>query len=541
MKKDFFSYPLNVIFYGPPGTGKTLQCIRQAVRIVEKSDEQTFEKAYPLHQAHLLQAKFEKYQREGKIALITFHPSFAYEDFVEGLKPFKNEKDDLYYDIEDGIFKQICLNAAYSLYQNQQKRLLQDSEGQYKRNFDAIYYEFLDYLKRSMQDDNQEVIFETKSEKPLYLVDINKNDTLQFRYGRGSRTYGVTKVSMALMYRYFNTVDDIEHVNDDIQKVTGKSNASLYWSVFNRLKIFENTRNTTYNYLLSNHRLMGRPVNDELYQSMKREISNFEYQHLKEDDFNKAGNFVLIIDEINRGNVAAILGELITLLEQDKRAGNTLGLSTILPYSRERFSVPPNLYILGSMNTADKSISNLDTALRRRFDFQEVRPHEYLLNTGEDSSYPSLAAEEKENYMSRTNDGLKKIDLEKMLRMMNARLVRLLDREHTLGHAYFLPVLQDHDPLRKLKEVFYQQIIPLLQEYFFDDYSKIQWVIGQSFFADTHDEKDFFFPKYDTEYPVPDDNYDKKSYVLRPLSDEAFLEAVRKIYEKEQPSSYSDI
>lgn len=538
MNQALFSHALNVIFYGPPGTGKTLRCIRQAVRIVEKLENEKFEQRYPPDQPQSLQHQFERYQREGKIALVTFHPSFSYEDFVEGLKPFKNEKDDLYYDIEDGIFKQICLNAAYALFRHQQKRLLQDKEGTYKRNFDSIYYEFLDYLKRMMRDSDQEVIFETKSEKPIYLVDINKNDTLQFRYERGSRNYGVTKSNIAKLYRHFNAVDEIEHVNEDIQKITGKSNASLYWSVFNRLKLFESTRNTTYNYLLSNRRLMGRPVNDELYQSMKREISNFDYQQLKPEDYQQAGNFVLIIDEINRANVPSILGELITLLESDKRAGQQHGLTTLLPYSRERFTIPPNLYILGSMNTADKSISAIDTALRRRFVFQEIRPQEALLNPASQNQQLTIAAEGKTAYTRKKTlkeaekPGLSDIDLEKMLRMINARLERLLDRDHTIGHAYFLRVLSDEQAIVRLKEVFYQQIIPLLQEYFFDDYSKIQLVIGKAFFEASPDADHFFFADNELEYSAIDDNYDKKSYVLRPLSDQEFIRAVRRIYEK---------
>ncbi|WPP51115.1 AAA family ATPase [Catalinimonas niigatensis] len=555
MNQALFSPALNVIFYGPPGTGKTLHSIRQAVRIVEKLDEASFQQAYPLDKSPLLQQKFEQYQKEGKIALVTFHPSFSYEDFVEGLKPFKNEKDDLYYDIEDGIFKQICLNAAYSLYQHQQKRLLQNKEGSYKRNFEAIYYEFLDYLKRMMQDEAQEIVFETKSEKPLFLVDINKNDTLQFRYERGSRNYGVTKNSMAQLYRHFNSVEEIKHVNEDIQKVTGKSNASLYWSVFNRLKTFESTRNTTYNYLLSNRRLMGRPVNDELYQNMKREISSFDYQQLKEDDLKQAGNFVLIIDEINRANVPAVLGELITLLEPDKRAGQAHGLTTLLPYSRERFTVPPNLHILGSMNTADKSISTIDTALRRRFVFQEIRPQAALLNPEQWAAQDalqteeklSLAAERKGKYTRKQQaaragrNDLPNIDLEKMLLMLNARLERLLDREHTIGHAYFIPVLLDQQPLLRLREVFVQQIIPLLQEYFFDDFNKIQMVIGKAFFTTPSEEDHFFFPEQETEFLGTDDNYNKKSYVLRPLSDEAFIRAIRGIYEKDQSSLHPDL
>lgn len=524
-----FTFPLNTIFYGPPGTGKTYRCLRQAVQLIESLDELAFEQKYSEEQ---VQSLFRKYQAEGRVALVTFHPSFTYEDFVEGLKPFKNERDDLYYDIEDGIFKQICLNASYALYQQQQKRLLNSNKEGYKRNFEAIYYEFLDYLKRTMQDEAQEVVFETKSEKPVYLQDINKNDTLLFRYGKGARNYGVTKASMALLYRNFDSVEDIQQINQDIKRVTGKSHASLYWAVFNRLKTFESTRNTTYNYLLNSRRLMGRPINDELYQNMKREISRFDYHQLSAEDYEKAGNFILIIDEINRGNVPAIMGELITLLENDKRAGSKHALSTILPYSRETFSVPANLYIMGSMNTADRSITQLDTALRRRFSFQEIRPDISLLRPGfeavDNDKIDSKVAEQGSVYQKSKNT-LEKldIDLAAMLGMMNARLEKLLDRDHTIGHAYLLPVLGSEKPLQHLREIFYNQLIPLLQEYFFDDDTKIRMVIGKSFFREESNQG-LFFPEPDqARYAA---SGEESSYTLATLSDKAFLQAILSIY-----------
>jgi len=523
------SFPLNSIFFGPPGTGKTYRCMHKAVALIENADARTIEQ----YTGEEIQERFQKYQREGRIALLTFHPSFTYEDFVEGLKPFKNEKDDLYYDIEDGIFKQICLNAAYALYQQQQKRLLNQKKEGYKRNFGAIYHEFLDYLKRMMMEESQEIVFETKSEKPLYLLDINKNDTLIFRFGKGSRTYRASKEGMSRMYRNFASVQDIGHINEDIRRVTGKSNTSLYWAVFNRLKIFESTRNTTYNYLLNSRRLMGRPVNDELYQNMKREISRFDYHKLSAEDYEKAGNYVLIIDEINRGNVPAIMGELITLLESDKRAGNTHALSTILPYSRETFSVPTNLYILGSMNTADRSITHLDTALRRRFSFQEIRPDESLLKPEIEASVSEktgvTVAEERSAYENSKNAfGKLDIDLAAMLRMINARLEKLVDRDHTIGHAYLLPVLVSAEPLQKLRQVFYSQLIPLLQEYFFDDLAKTRMVIGNSFFKQVDADQDFFFPgSEEASYgSIPENNM----YILEELDDDAFLHAIRGIY-----------
>lgn len=165
-------------------------------------------------------------------------------------------------------------------------------------------------------------------------------------------------------------------------------------------------------------------------------------------------NYVLIIDEINRGNVSQIFGELITLLEEDKRMGKKEQLRATLPYSGEEFGVPPNLYIIGTMNTADRSVEALDTALRRRFSFEEMPPRYDL---------PEL---------KRVEYG---VDIHELLKTINARIEKLLDRDHLIGHSYFMDRSMD------LKSVFHNRIIPLLQEYFFGDYGKIGLVLGKGF------------------------------------------------------------
>ena len=160
-------------------------------------------------------------------------------------------------------------------------------------------------------------------------------------------------------------------------------------------------------------------------------------------------SYVIIIDEINRGNISRIFGELITLIEESKR-----GTSVILPYSQTEFAVPPNLYILGTMNTADRSIAMLDTALRRRFDFIEMMPQ------------PSLLGD---------CDG---VDLCELLTALNERIEYYYDREHAIGHAYFMNNNGCIKSIAELREVFSTKIIPLLQEYFFDDYERIRLVLN---------------------------------------------------------------
>jgi hypothetical protein len=177
-------------------------------------------------------------------------------------------------------------------------------------------------------------------------------------------------------------------------------------------------------------------------------------------------NFVLIIDEINRGNVSQIFGELITLIEEDKRLGNDEALEVTLPYSKEKFGVPPNLYIIGTMNTADRSVEALDTALRRRFSFEEMPPNYDLPELGHEVASDVSAS--------------------KLLQTINNRIEKLLDKDHLIGHSFFMKV----SSAKELMAVFYDKIIPLLQEYFYGDYGKIGLVLGRGFVREKADVKD---------------------------------------------------
>ena len=168
-------------------------------------------------------------------------------------------------------------------------------------------------------------------------------------------------------------------------------------------------------------------------------------------------NRVFIIDEINRGNISKIFGELITLIEDTKRLGMPEETKSILPYSGKPFGVPANIYILGTMNTADRSITQIDTALRRRFSFIEMMPNPSIL------------------------DGIdvEGINISNMLDIINRRIEVLYDREHTIGHAFFT-ILRDDPTIEKLANIFKKSIIPLLKEYFYEDYSKIRLVLGDN-------------------------------------------------------------
>lgn len=297
MKELDKEFDKNLILYGPPGTGKTYNSVIYAVAICDGKpvDELTDYAA--------VMSRYNELKKAGRISFTTFHQSYGYEEFIEGIKPIIDEnKQDIGYTIEPGVFKKFCDNAK-----------------------------------------------------------------------------SITRTSTGIE----STV------------------------------IEENTE-----------------------------------------------PYVFIIDEINRGNISKIFGELITLIESTKRAGMPEAASAILPYSGDEFSVPSNVYILGTMNTADRSIALMDTALRRRFQFVEMMPDSDVLR--------KIHADKVED-----------LDVAAMLDKINERIEYLYDREHTIGHAFFTD-LKDDATLVKLQSIFEKSVIPLLQEYFYEDYQKIQLVLGDN-------------------------------------------------------------
>lgn len=279
--------------------------------------------------------------------------------------------------------------------------------------------------------------------------------------------------------------------------------------------------------------------------------------------------YVLIIDEINRGNVSQIFGELITLIEEDKRQGKPEAISVKLPYSKEEFSVPPNLYILGTMNTADRSVEALDTALRRRFMFEEIMPqpeiiqHQFekdflnkcvefhhlkwedekwleieedytdLLNDEElenfrqvirDNYKDKMSYEEYYSFWINKNVAIKSVEI---LQTINNRVEVLVNRDNLIGHAFFIGKYT----WASLQTVFHKNIIPLLQEYFYGDYGKIGLVIGEGFFKTVQEEnKQSPFAKlgdYDTSVFLEKPKYELKD--ASKMEGEEFMEAIQKL------------
>ncbi|EPA5937382.1 McrB family protein [Campylobacter jejuni] len=433
-KKENKNLSLNQILYGPPGTGKTYHTIDKALEILGENLESRDEK----------KAKFDEYVKNGQIVFTTFHQSYGYEEFVEGIKPSLNsdENSQINYKVKDGIFKELC------------KKALENRDDIESFNF------YINDLKEKTKEDanNPEKYFQLPNTK--YSIQYRGGKTFRIKFDDMSKNHKDYPVSI-----------------DNIEKLYKTSNIDeIYNSAYVKAIL---------NYLKS--------------QGLK------DYKE-KDEKINLP--YIIIIDEINRGNVSKIFGELITLIEPSKRLGNEEALELTLPYSGEKFGVPKNVYIIGTMNTADRSITSLDTALRRRFEFVEMMPDPDLLKNVficKDVENPN----EDEDYLGddAKTEGYAEI-LQNILISINKRIEFLLDREKTIGHAFFMseavkfnknnwikPDEYEEDwyvlSISKLKKVFQNKIIPLLQEYFYNDYALINAVLNDNgmIFEDKKDDK----------------------------------------------------
>lgn len=284
----------------------------------------------------------------------------------------------------------------------------------------------------------------------------------------------------------YSTVDKaLERIGIDINSNEYKNNREAKLKKFRELKKEGRIVFTTFHQSMSYEDFVEgiKPITngEDVTYDVKPGIFKQICEKAHTDNGN---NYVLIIDEINRGNVSQIFGELITLIEKDKRLGNKEELTAKLPYSstckettagkEEEFGVPNNLYIIGTMNTADRSVEALDTALRRRFAFEEVMP-----------KYTNEEAHGIENKIK--TKGGKEFQLSKILKTINQRIEVLKGRELQIGHSYLMKCKDEQD----LKKAFKDKIVPLLQEYFYGDYSQIGLVLGKGFVNIVNEKVDF--------------------------------------------------
>lgn len=481
-------HPLNLILYGPPGTGKTYLTVNYALSIIEGRplDELALENRRELRR------RFNEYVQTGRVAFITFHQSFSYEDFVEGIKPY-TFNEEVHYRVENGIFKIMCRDAHRSVLESVYRHF---PAGEPTLEFNQVYSAFLDYLKEEEVDS-----FEGEQKSRILLHRILPFGDLSVRQPKSFAVQAVKKKNLQLMYQRFETAEQIESTGGDLRPIIGDVDPSLYWSVFLELKKFE------MNYIINQDDNDGS--NGEAPSLKVDEFGSpfglpFELPLVPDHILAQCNKYVLIIDEINRGNIPSIFGELITLLEEDKRDGRSEATSVILPYSKELFAVPPNLYLIGTMNTTDRSTEALDIALRRRFAFRAVPARPDLI--------PRLA------------DGplAAGVDMQRLLEAINRRLELLIGEDYQIGHAYLLGV---HD-LDSLRAAFDKHIIPLLKEYFFNDYGKIGLVLGRAFVRekDTHSGASAFAA---FDHPYAGEFSEKRVYELRPVEEVEEVDFIR--------------
>jgi 5-methylcytosine-specific restriction endonuclease McrBC GTP-binding regulatory subunit McrB len=440
-------YNKNTIFYGPPGTGKTFKSVIRAVAIIEHKNEQdiTAEKYSDVKK------RYESYIEEGRIIFCTFHQSMGYEDFIEGIKPqFNEDNSNLIYKIEDGIIKIISKNAVYQKFSDGIDTVVHiyDKIGKIVDN----YYEYYRDLYQNHENIFKTRSFTTKSGiqnvnrtqyvSPSEFVGSPQDQDQNIVFYQSSKSFVSKKAIKRLLCFYFGrrklSIKEVQNLNlTNAQGVVANTPENAF------IKIMGNSTTTTYYFAIFY----------DLYLVLKRVLSSYAAD--------KPSNFVLIIDEINRGNISQIFGETITSIEENKRLGQPEEIKVLLTYSKQYFSVPDNVFIIGTMNTADRSVESLDIALRRRFRFEPLYPDWVIL------------------YKSNHNitDGNIVINKGLLLQAINKRISYFLDDDHTIGHSW----LMNCNSLTDLKIVFYQNIIPLLQEYFYNDYGKIQQILGSKF------------------------------------------------------------
>lgn len=478
--------PLNQILYGSPGTGKTYHTIDKALEIIfEKENDrkkefdfkvknkdgneiEPTEKTYnkileiddEIEKRQHLKGLFEyfKDEKRGQIEFVTFHQSYGYEEFVEGIKA-DLKSDEIKYKLEKGIFQKLSNKAKENF---EKSSILSEIEIETKLEFEKKLEKFKEEIEDEIEKKSKYFINDT-----AFIIQVEED---AFRYTGESWGNSQRMKYSDLFLLYKNQVKTRKEIKS-LENISGlaKQHASYFIKLFEKFNEINIEKNMIIN---------------------KKEDSK---------------NYVLIIDEINRGNISKIFGELITLIEPSKRIGANEEIRVKLPYSgdsEEPFGVPQNLYIIGTMNTADRSIAPIDTALRRRFVFEEMAPDSSLLSTD-----------------------IEGVNLQSLLEAINTRIEYLYDRDHTIGHAYLIDVKTFPDLIFAFKN----KIIPLLAEYFYEDWENIKLVL-----ADKGNK--FFIVKEKENHPAlsgMEKNYNKKLYSINDI-DSLKAEDFISIYTKDK-------
>lgn len=458
----------NLILYGPPGTGKTFSTSWEAVRLCIGA-----EAAAALDDDRdALMAEYRRLVNEGRIEFLTFHQSLSYEEFVEGLRPSTGDDDlggpdetdggtGFRLKCHEGIFKRISERARLDQGDSGEsqrldrsarvfkvalgRRHVEDDRIRFGLDNDLIHLgwgEDIDWSDERFDEFN-EIFSEWRSKKNPDASGHDGNIVCTFSFRTDMQVGDYVVVSDGRdRIQAFGRVAGEYYFDPDATYHPHRRKMEWLWrddKGTDRSRFYPNgfRRHSVYKL---NQSLIDWDTLDEIAFGEDTPLHSGEGR-----------DYVLIIDEINRANISKVFGELITLLEQDKRLGAQNEVRVQLPYSKKRFGVPPNLHIVGTMNTADRSIALLDTALRRRFTFRELMPDPTVLS-----------------------EHVGGINLRTLLSKINERIEYLFDREHQIGHAYFTGCRSRAD----VEDVMRHKVIPLLAEYFYEDWAKVAAVLG---------------------------------------------------------------
>lgn len=447
--------PKNIILYGPPGTGKTHETSRRAVELCGEQVPETWEG---------VRSVYSRLVDQGRIEFVTFHQSMSYEDFVEGRQPTTDSSESGGFRLEviPGIFQRFVQRACENSYEisSTGENILIENKKIFKMSTGSV------------ANGNDDYFFEDAVENGcvrLNVIDMDVTDNKYSEYlnirsdvEKFTKKPGKGGVKAGLLYSFRNAVNK----GDIVVIVKGNTKFRAVGEFTGEYEYRPREETGYAHYRSVKWRFIkgsGLPASNIYDKNFSRQAfyplhrKNLKIPALQNlissDQSHRKKDYVLIIDEINRANISKVLGELITLLEADKRIGAANELMVKLPYSGENFGVPANLHIIGTMNTADRSIALIDTALRRRFTFEEMMPKPDTLS---DCS------------------GDCEINLPRLLTTLNERIEYLYDREHQIGHAYFISCRSREDVDKVMRE----KVIPLLAEYFFEDWNKVAAILG---------------------------------------------------------------
>ena len=452
---------LNTILYWVPWTGKTYNTVNYAVAAIEGK---TFEDVAS-ENWNTVKDRYDTYKSEGQIIFSTFHQSFWYEDFIEGIKAKVEDNWNINYEVESWIFKNLCevAESEENITTVSKSNVDVDKVQIFKMSLWEVWVEdwIYDYC---IENDVISSWFSDIDFTPLkknatvkeikeYIAKNYPNEEIWFtadaifRFKSWMNEWDLVFISKWNLYLRAIWKVTSEYYYDENSPIKYKHFRKVEWLLkdvnipVERINTKKFSQQSIYN-LKDNSSKETSLKLDEI-KSLIWEKKSWEKR-----------NYVLIIDEINRWNISKIFWELITLIEPNKRLWWKEQIKVKLPYSQKEFWVPNNLYIIWTMNTADRSIALMDLALRRRFTFKEIEPDSSLLEW----------------------INVNWINVKDFFDTVNKRIEFLYDRDHLLGHAYFLQ-LKDDPSLERLSHIVLDKIIPLLQEYFHDDWEKIQLVL----------------------------------------------------------------